>query len=45
MPQAAIEFKDVNKWFGKLHVLPDITCWPCARVSRSLLLRADAVIQ
>jgi polar amino acid transport system ATP-binding protein len=25
VPQAAIEFKTVNKWFGKLHVLRDIT--------------------
>jgi polar amino acid transport system ATP-binding protein len=25
VPQAAIEFKIVNKWFGKLHVLRDIT--------------------
>src|SRR5687768_4355083 len=25
MAEAAIVFKDVNKWFGKLHVLQDIT--------------------
>jgi polar amino acid transport system ATP-binding protein len=25
MPQPAIEFKGVNKWFGKLHVLRDVT--------------------
>src|SRR5437763_8686222 len=24
MPSAVIEFKSVNKWFGKLHVLRDI---------------------
>src|SRR2546421_3213513 len=24
MPQSAIEFKAVNKWFGKLHVLRDV---------------------